>query len=136
MSSRTLPLPRERGGFDVAAPPSPGLHLPRLRSWVVFTAAVVVAFFLLILSRTTLDQSAFQVRDLEQQIVLEEQRYWELRVEVARLQAPDRIVGAAEELGLVYPDRVDTVQVRATPRPSSSLEDRWAEIKALLSAHP
>jgi cell division protein FtsL len=102
----------------------------------VFTAAVVVAFFLLILSRTTLDQSAFQVRDLEQQIVLEEQRYWELRVEVARLQAPDRIVGAAEELGLVYPDRVDTVQVRATPRPSSSLEDRWAEIKALLSAHP
>jgi len=103
---------------------------------VVFTAAVVMAFFLLIFSRTTLDHTAFELKDLETQIAVEESRYWELRLEIARLQAPDRIMEAAARLDLVYPEEIRNVTVEIEGGPAMSLDDRWAELKALLAAHP
>jgi cell division protein FtsL len=103
---------------------------------VVFTLAVVMAFFLLIFSRTTLDHTAFEIKDLETRIAAEESRYWELRLEIARLQAPDRIMDAAGELNLVYPEEIRNVTVAIEGGPAMSLDDRCAELKALLSAHP
>jgi len=103
---------------------------------VVFTIAVVMAFFLLIFSRTTLDQAAFELRDLDDQIAVEESRYWELRLEIARLQAPDRIMDAARDMNLVYPSEIRNATVEIEGGPTATLDDRWAELKALLSAQP
>ena len=127
-----------------AAPPTaaPGLDLvsgrvvrvPRVRGWLVFTAAVVAAFFVLIFSRTALDRTAFELQDLEARIAAEETRYWELRLDVARLQAPDRIMQLGEEMGLVYPAEIRPVTATGTQAGAGGAEDRWTELKALLSA--
>lgn len=111
---------------------------PVARHWVVFTALVILAFFALIYSRTALDDSAFLVQQLESGIADEEARYWQLRLEVAELQAPDRIAEEAARLGLIYPAGgpvpLDVPGVvRAEP---SDLDDRWAQIKSILSAQP
>ena len=109
---------------------------PRLRGWLVATATVLIAFFLLIYSRIALDNSAFLLEDVSRQIELEEARYWELRLEVARLQDPDRITGLAEEMGMVYPDTINTVEVSGLGTSGGDADDRWVELKGLLSAQP
>jgi cell division protein FtsL len=109
---------------------------PRLRGWLVATATVLVAFFLLIYSRIALDNSAFLLEDVSRQIELEEARYWELRLEVARLQDPDRITGLAEHMGMVYPEMINTVEVSGLGTSGGDADDRWVELKGLLSAQP
>ncbi len=126
----------------VAAPralPAPGalpiaVRRPRLRGWLLFTVVVVAAFFLLIYSRTELDRSAFVIEDLERQITTEENRYWELRLDIARLQTPVRIERLAEDIGMVYPSEQRQVVVGGVSDPQT--EDRWVEIKTVLSSRP
>ncbi|MBT8207698.1 MAG: hypothetical protein KJO18_05435, partial [Acidimicrobiia bacterium] len=77
-------------------------------------------------------------QQLEAGIADEEARYWQLRLEVAELQAPERIAQEAAHLGLLYPEGgpvpLDVPGVvRAQP---SDLDDRWAQIKSILSAQP
>lgn len=109
---------------------------PRLRGWVVATITVLVAFFLLIYSRIALDHSAFLLEDVARQIEAEEARYWELRLEVASLQDPDRITRLADEMGMVYPETVHTVEVSGLGTSGGDADDRWVELKGLLSAQP
>jgi len=94
-----------------------GSRRPRMRAWVLFSVAVVVAFFGLIFSRISLDRSAFVLEDLEQQISQEESRQGALRVEVARLQSPDRISRLAEDMGLVYPSSLVSLRAPEPIRP-------------------
>ena len=109
---------------------------PRLKGWMFFTILVVAAFLLLIYSRIAIDKSAFVLNDLEGQIVAEETRYWELRLQVAELQSPQRVSRAAEGLGLVYPTERTTLEVAGVEPTSSDIDERWADLKALLSAQP
>jgi len=92
----------------VGTPVRPGA---RVGPWLLLTVVVLAAFFLLIYSRIALDRSAFVIEEISRQTAVEETRYWELRLESARLQSPERIVAAAAELGMVYPDRVETLEV-------------------------
>jgi cell division protein FtsL len=100
------------------------------------TATVLVAFFLLIYSRIALDHSAFLLEDIARQIEVEEARYWELRLEVAHLQDPDRITGLAEEMGMVYPETIRSVEVAGLGTSGGDADDRWVELKGLLSSQP
>lgn len=109
---------------------------PRLKGWMFFTVIAVAAFMLLIYSRVALDRSAFVLDDLGGQIVAEETRYWELRLQVAEMQAPQRVSRAAEGLGLVYPTERITLEVAGVEPEGSDIDDRWADLKALLSAQP
>lgn len=133
--ARALPVP-------VAAPrlrvlPAPAARRsPRLRYWVMLTIVVLSAFFLLIYSRIALDESAFVLQEIGRQSGLEETRYWELRLESARLQAPERIVVRAQELGMVYPEEVGTLEVAGIGSASAPAEERWADLKAVLGAQP
>ncbi len=111
-------------------------RVPRLRGWLLLTLTVVAAFFLLIYSRVTLDHSAFVLEDVEQRLEAAETRYWELRLEAAELQSPDRITQLARDIGLVYPSEVRTVEVSGIAIPGGDVEDRWVDLKALLSAQP
>lgn len=122
------------GGLELVV--NRGRARPRLRGWLTFTLLVVAAFLALIYSRVTLDRSAFVLQELEQQTAEAEARYWELRLEVARLEAPDRIVRAAEGLGLVYPDSRTTVTAPGLTGSFAQLEAEWPRLKAILSAQP
>jgi cell division protein FtsL len=109
---------------------------PRLGPWLLLTVVVLAAFFLLIYSRIALDRSAFVIEEVDRQMVVEETRYWELRLESARLQSPERIVARAQELGMVYPGRVETLEVAGIGSAADGAEERWADLKALLGAQP
>jgi cell division protein FtsL len=60
-----------------------------------------------------LSQTSFRMGRLEQRDVGLRQAYGELKLEVARLSAPGRIVREAKHLGLRLPDQVRTLSVDA-----------------------
>lgn len=108
----------------------------QLRPWFIFAAVVIVAFFALILSRVWLDPSGFELDELEQEITFEEARLRALRVEVARLQDPDRITAVAVAKGLVYPTERIEIEVPGIEGEQLDPEFRWAQLKAVLTAQP
>lgn len=109
---------------------------PSLRPWITFSLMVVLAFFGLILTRTSLDRSAFVLDKLEDQIARQEAQHWDLRVELARLQSPERIAAEANDLGLVFPASRVALTVDPVTDEALDREYRWAQLKALLSAQP
>ena len=130
------PHPAHRSGPSLEATPGGGKVRPRLQPWIAFAVAVVVAFFGLIYSRISLDQSAFVLEDLERQIAAEEARHWDLRVEVARLQSPERITREAQDMGMIYPVELASLEVEGVDGAELDPEYRWAQLKALLTAQP
>lgn len=110
-------------------------HSPGMRTWFLFTVVVVVAFFALIYSRIALDGSAFELRELQNQIEIEQSQYWTLRAQVAELQAPDRILAEAGRMGLVYPQEVIPLEVFLPPH-EGPVVDLDTDLKMLLGAQP
>ncbi|MBT8212558.1 MAG: hypothetical protein KJN71_05365 [Acidimicrobiia bacterium] len=134
-SPAAAPFPvRRRSG---RANPSAAPTRRSLHPFIVFTAAVVAAFFAVILIRTSLDTAAFRLDELNAQIEAEESRHWELRLEIARLQAPDRIESAASAMGMVYPEDRSILAVAGVGEfEGADPDERWGELKSLLSAQP
>ena len=136
MTVRALREPRTRPA-QLRLLQSRRLRIPHLGMWVVYTLVAVIAFFGLIYSRTALDSSAFELQQIEQQISAEQERYQQLRLEVARLSSPERIIPAAEEMGLVLPTDVTPVAASGVVvAEATELEERWTEVKSILSAAP
>lgn len=90
-----------------AARRAPGAMLMLL----AFVALAVVSFLGMVWSRTLLDEGAFRLADLRSRIEQETVQNRLLRLEVARLENPDRVASLAEPLGLFYPDEVVHVHV-------------------------
>lgn len=105
----TAPALSRQPGSRVRLISSQATARPRVAAWVVYTLVVAIVFFGLIYSQTALDGSAFELRELEDQIDLAEQQQLELRLEVARLSSPSRIVPAANDLGMVLPTDMRTI---------------------------
>ena len=80
---------------------------PRTWMWIIYTVAVVVAFLSLFFFRGAVDESAFELLQVQRQIELELVRQHGLLLEKARLESPGEIVPIAEQmLGMVLPDDV------------------------------
>lgn len=80
--------------------------------WVLYTAVIVGAFLSLFLLRGAADESAFEIRRVEQQIEIELDRRHLLQLEKTRLEEPGKISEIAERmLGMVLPDDVIPVTV-------------------------
>jgi len=109
---------------------------PVVRPLVIFILAVTIAFFAVIYSRISLDRTAFELQLLDREIAAEEERHWDLRAEHARLQAPDRITERAAELGLVYPDDRQAIEVSGFESAVGGPEDRWMDLRALFVEQP
>ncbi len=107
-----------------------------VQPFVIFSLLVVIAFFASISSRVSLDSKAFELEELESSISTEQARYFDLQLELARLQAPDQILDRALTMGMVYPTDRTVVEVRLSSDLVEGDEYRWAELKALLSAQP
>ncbi len=104
---------------------------PVVRPLVIFTLAVILAFFAVIYSRISLDRTAFELQRLEREITAEQERHWDLRVDYARLQAPDLITQRAAALGLVYPETRHTIEISGMADTVGGPEDRWMDLRAL-----
>ena len=112
------------------------LPRPKITHWVLFAAAVIVAFFGLIYSRTSLDQSAFEIKELDAQIAVQENLHWQLRYELAQIQDPAQLEAQIAELGLVYPESRVALSVPVVGVDQLDPDYRWAQLKAILSAQP
>lgn len=104
-----------------------------LRPLVVFTLAVVLAFFAMIYSRISLDRTAFELHSIEQNLAAQDRIHWDLRLELARLQDPLRITAAAAELGLVYPEERITIEAPGVAPEPETGQERWSASRSLLS---
>lgn len=109
---------------------------PVVRPLVIFTLVVILAFFAVIYSRISLDRTAFELQRLDQEIAAAQEHHWDLRVDYARLQAPDLITQRAAALGLVYPEARHTLEISGTADTVGGPEDRWVDLRALLVEQP
>ncbi len=108
----------------------------RVGGWVALAFTLAALFFVMISTRVALDRNAFILQDIRRQIETEEVRYWDLRLRLAELQAPARVAAAAEEMGMVYPGEIVTIEVPGLGSPGPGAEEGWADLKHLLSAQP
>ena len=104
-SSRNSPLRLISTGTTTSA------RGPSVLMLLAFVLLVVFTFLGMVWSRTLLDEGAFQLADLQTRIEQETIKNRLLRLEVARLENPDRMASLAEPLGLFYPDEVVHIQV-------------------------
>lgn len=79
------------------------LARPTIAPWMVMALVGITAFLGLVFARTSLDNSAFQLAELDAAIVEQAEINRELKIEIARLENPARIAPMAEEMGLVIP---------------------------------
>lgn len=109
---------------------------PQVLVWIAFSVLAMIVFFALIASRTSLDRTAFELAEIERQIELEEARFEDLRLEIARLSAPSRIAPLAEAMGMVLPNRVARVSASGVIQFETDREERWADMKPILAGSP
>ena len=95
-------------------------------------------------------QGQIHLDDLDAKLTTEQARYQELRTQVAEAESPARVVGAAEQLGMVSPqdlvylqpdaqDATDDAASGASASPSDGSDDvvsgadsTWSVMKPLL----
>jgi cell division protein FtsL len=90
----------------------------RLRA--ITTVALTMAFgiaFALVVLQTVLVQGQQRLDQIDERIAEEGERFDELRLQVAQLESPGRIVDAAVGLGMVTPPEV-TYLTPAAPAPA------------------
>lgn len=128
----------------------------RTRLLVGVAAGAAVLVFGLVSFHVVLSQGQLGLDRLEAQVAKEQTQYQRLRLHVAELEAPDRVVTVAQDrLGMVPAPEVVYLTSRATPSEPSERtgsqavthddSDRspdvdhsraWAVVKAALAGHP
>ena len=109
--SAAAPAPRSRPAPRTSPPlhvvrPAPRRRRARLVTFLV-SLAVVVSLFGLVASHVMLTQGQFRLEGLRSRASAEQARYERLRLQVAELESPSRIVATAQErLGMVPPPSV------------------------------
>jgi cell division protein FtsL len=119
---------------------------------VLLTAVLFATLFAVAVAHTVLVQGQVKLDRLDAQLTVEQARYQELRRDVAQLESPERIVGAAHEQGMVTPDDLvylqpaaldpsavgpttgDDHEPVADPTVGADPDNTWAKIKPLLEA--
>jgi cell division protein FtsL len=107
----------------------------RRAPFALFVSVVAIGLFVIVGSYAYLAQQQFTVDRLQRQRTVEQKRYEQLRLEVAELSAPERIVRSAQQLGMVTPQQVTYIQVTASLPAASDptaevLSNGWQNVKA------
>jgi len=140
------PAERARPNLRVVAPGelSPRARRRRARILAALTAALVLAgLFGLVAFHVALTEGQLQLDRLQQRATDERDEYDRRRLQVAELEAPERVVAAAQQrLGMVSPPGVTYLSpsgVRTQP-PATNTHDQdhtaWPRIKAGLTGRP
>jgi cell division protein FtsL len=133
LHQRRLERSRVRGGPRQGPAPDRPLRLALLATAVLTVGTIFGAAIFHVL----LIQSEFRLDHLNKEAAKQEARYEKLRLDVAQLSAPERIVATAQQrLGMVVPPQVAYLmapapQDGATPDDPAapSLAGGWAEVK-------
>jgi cell division protein FtsL len=78
---------------------------PTVAPWLMFSLVAVISFLGLVMTRTALDRSAIDLASLERRIAEATTYNQQLKLEIARLESPARVVPLAGEMGMVYPEQ-------------------------------
>lgn len=116
----------------------------RRRRLVVCSAALVLGLCLLgiVASHAALAQGQFRLEELKSKAAAEQDRYQRLRLRVAELESPARVVAVAQErLGMVPPPEVTYLSpTGATPAPTpprhagdEAASEDWPSVKRQLA---
>lgn len=127
MTARPLRVPRPGSRPGLRVLPGRMLHRPMITPWLIFSLVAVAAFMGLVLARTTLDRSAFELAELQRQIASEATRNQQLRLEIARLESPARIAPLAQEMGMVYPEDRQLLSVAGVVDQQPAANPRWTD---------
>jgi cell division protein FtsL len=76
------------------------------KTGVGLTVGLFTALFGVAVSHALLIEGQIELDRLDEQVAEEQARYERLRLDVAELESPERILSAAEDLGMVAPDDV------------------------------
>lgn len=147
--SVVAPLPRrERPGRHLELVPAVRRRLAvRLspRVGVLLTLLLFVALFGVAVSHALLIEGQARLDNLDKQVAAEQHRYERLRLQRAALEAPDRIVGEAGEMGLVPAQEVTWLAPdeappgaapAAAPEGTDTSDTSWANVKPYLEPTP
>ena len=104
----------------------------------VVSTVLVVAIFGVVIAHVALTQRQFRLESLEREAARQETRYEKLRLEVAQLESPERVVAAAQQLGMVPPAAVTYLASSRSAPAASPAETppsgEWATVKSHLAA--
>ena len=144
LHQRRLTQSRVRGGPRQGPTPDRPLRLALVTTGVLTVGTIFGAAVFHVL----LIQSEFRLDQINREAAKEQVRYEKLRLDVAQLSAPERIVATAQErLGMVVPPQVAYLMAPA-PQGSGdqgaspddpaapSLAGGWAEVKPHLGIRP
>jgi cell division protein FtsL len=119
---------------------------------VLLTAGLFATLLAVAVSHTLLVEGQVRLDALDSQLGQEQAKYQELRTQVAQLESPERIVQAANEMGMVTPDDLrylqpttpdastvgpttgDDDEPLADPTVGAGSDRTWADVKPLLEA--
>ena len=144
LHQRRLHQSRVRGGPRRGPAPDRPLRLALLVTAVLTVGTIFGAAIFHVL----LIQSEFRLDQLNKEAAKEQARYEKLRLDVAQLSAPERIVATAQQrLGMVVPPQVAYLMAPAPQDPGSkgaepddpaapSLVGGWEEVKPHLGTRP
>jgi cell division protein FtsL len=142
LHQRRLERSRVRGGPRRGPAPDRPLRLALLATAVLTVGTIFGAAIFHVL----LVQSEFRLDHLNKEAAKEQVRYEKLRLDVAQLSAPERIVATAQQrLGMVVPPQVAYLMAPAPSGTSDtnpddpaapSLAGGWAEVKPHLGTRP
>ena len=144
LNQRRLNQTRVRGGPRQGPAPDRPLRLALVAGAVLTVGTIFGAAVFHVL----LIQHEFRLDQINKEAAKEEARYGKLRLDVAQLSAPDRIVATAQQrLGMVVPPQVAYLMA-PVPKDSGaqgaehddpaapSLAGGWAEVKPHLGTRP
>lgn len=109
MSARPQSVEGTRNGLRVLR--GSKLRKPTIAPWMIMALVGITAFLGLVFARTSLDNSAFELAELNAAIQHQAEINRELRIEIAELENPARIAPLAEEMGLVIPSETHQLLV-------------------------
>jgi cell division protein FtsL len=139
LHQRRLTQSRVRGGPRQGPTPDRPLRLALFATAVLTVGTIFGAAIFHVL----LIQSEFRLDQINKEAAKEQVRYEKLRLDVAQLSAPERIVATAQQrLGMVVPPQIAYLMAPASPSADSddpaapSLAGGWAEVKPHLGTRP
>jgi hypothetical protein len=136
---RVAPSPRRRRKPELALV-DPAIARRRRFVQHGFRAGAVGMIALLFVAvglHAELAEQQSAIGDTRDALAIEQEKFSETRLQVAELEAPARIVAAAETLGLIAPDSVTYLQAPGSDATRATATDNsWSEVKKSLAARP
>lgn len=120
-----VPAPSQKPAPRLAVVRGRRVALPRMAMapWLLYTGLLALAFLGLVYAQSSLNTRAMELDAIRSQVVVADAEGDAIRLEIARLSSPDRVIGRAEEMGMQLPDvplRTILVDVPAPARASVS----------------